>query len=717
MKTLTLTKHSLFTLVLLTIVFSVSATDFTTKKDGKWSKTSIWTSSSYPGDVIDANETVYIYNDVTLDKDIEVKGTLIIASGGSLDGKSKLKIKSGGVVTANGPLSIEKLEANGGSFTANAEVYISEDVKAEDNATIVFSDFVYIKKKLEVKKGSSLTFNDSVYVKEDIKIESATVAFNNGLYAKKDIEIKKNSTVDFSGTIYAKEGVDKIENSTVSITGSFTAKKDMKIDKSAVSVVGTLNCIQDLEIKGSQSSLTIDGSVSVTKDFKNEGDISVESSTSNTGSLYVAGNFNGSTTMTFNRVILKDGWHYISSPITSATTDALLGGAVYSYNESNKSWTAHGTNESLETGKGYDVYYKNEHRTLTFTGTPNTGTVTNNLTYTSNTGDGYHLVGNPYPCAIDWESISGWTKTNVSSTIYIWDDAQQNITTYTTGGASTNGGSAVIPPTMAFFVKLNSVGTGVLKMTEDVKVSDVENFRKRKVIAENMLSLKISGAGYSDETVLRFDPESNKELDILDAEKLFSYNVQVPQIYTRLNDEFPLAVNALSYNDLNTSIPVYFNAKIAGSYMISFDFKNFTLPVNVYLEDRENGTITDLMSGEYSFESTQVENSDRFVLHFVPFNAIENENTEYADSNMVSVEENISKDEDYNVFVDHRNIMINTNLQHATQINVKVFSTGGKMVANENGASSISMQNEKSGIYLVIIESNNSIFREKVFIK
>ena len=47
------------------------------------------------------------------------------------------------------------------------------------------------------------------------------------------------------------------------------------------------------------------------------------------------------------------------------------------------------------------------------------------ITYTSSgtlANDGWNLVGNPFPSTIDWNAASGWTKTNVETSIYITDN-------------------------------------------------------------------------------------------------------------------------------------------------------------------------------------------------------------------------------------------------------------------------------------------------------
>ena len=51
------------------------------------------------------------------------------------------------------------------------------------------------------------------------------------------------------------------------------------------------------------------------------------------------------------------GWHYVSSPITkaSSTSNIFWNAALYSYSESSHSWVAHNANEQLDVMNGYDA--------------------------------------------------------------------------------------------------------------------------------------------------------------------------------------------------------------------------------------------------------------------------------------------------------------------------------------------------------------------------
>ena len=80
---------------------------------------------------------------------------------------------------------------------------------------------------------------------------------------------------------------------------------------------------------------------------------------------------------------------------------------------------------------------------------------------------GWNLVGNPTPSTIDWNASSGWTRTNIDSTIYIWDPSAGG--SYKTwNGTTGNLGNGKIAPFQAFWVKANAASPH-LKAANGVK--------------------------------------------------------------------------------------------------------------------------------------------------------------------------------------------------------------------------------------------------------
>ena len=201
-------------------------------------------------------------------------------------------------------------------------------------------------------------------------------------------------------------------------------------------------------------------------------------------------------------------------------------------------------NVSIIPGKGYSLLLHNigggnpsqsPNNPIIYTGKLNNGPVgtDNNITNTSGTDatlNGFNLVGNPYPCAIDWDAATGWTKTNVNNAIYFFKENQY--ASYV-NGTGTNGGTQYIPSLQGFFVRRNqsAFGTGTLKMDNNVRVHNTTSFYKS--LNSDLLRLKVTGNSFNDETVIRFNDAASSGFDgNMDAYKLFGYK-EAPQFIQR----------------------------------------------------------------------------------------------------------------------------------------------------------------------------------------
>ncbi|MBP9180004.1 MAG: hypothetical protein KBG24_05865, partial [Bacteroidia bacterium] len=111
--------------------------------------------------------------------------------------------------------------------------------------------------------------------------------------------------------------------------------------------------------------------------------------------------------------------------------------------------------------------------TLDYVGQINSGTQTMAVTYTNNGNDpwdGWNFVSNPYPSAIDWNAASGWTKTRISGTIYVWNAESGTYATWN-GSSGTNGmNNGRIAVGQAFWVKATG-SNPVFSMNENVKTA------------------------------------------------------------------------------------------------------------------------------------------------------------------------------------------------------------------------------------------------------
>ena len=139
---------------------------------------------------------------------------------------------------------------------------------------------------------------------------------------------------------------------------------------------------------------------------------------------------------------------------------------VWIFNVSGQGWTAlsdiSGSGTSLVAGQGFLAYVfedtdydgtANLPVNISVSGTENSGSATYPASG-SIAANLWGLAGNPYYSTIDWDDV---TKTNVTSTAYVWDDAA---TAYKSWNGSTGGlTNGLIAPFQGFWVLANGSGS------------------------------------------------------------------------------------------------------------------------------------------------------------------------------------------------------------------------------------------------------------------
>jgi hypothetical protein len=223
--------------------------------------------------------------------------------------------------------------------------------------------------------------------------------------------------------------------------------------------------------------------------------------------------------------------------------------------------------EQLVVGRGYFIYMNNGVYNFDVDGAINKGNITLPVSYTNTgfpAGDGRNLIANPYPSAIDWDAV-GWTKTNMTNTVYVWNPSIYQYATYT-NGVSTYGGSSIIPSSQAFYV-VASGANPVLTITESVKTSALGTFKSGADLPK--VTLKMSNGTYEDETVIVFDESEtahfNKDVDGMKMRSEYGF---VPTLCSVDEMGIEYAINRLSGVD---EIPFIAHASEGGLYRLSVE--------------------------------------------------------------------------------------------------------------------------------------------------
>jgi hypothetical protein len=216
-----------------------------------------------------------------------------------------------------------------------------------------------------------------------------------------------------------------------------------------------------------------------------------------------------------------------------------------------------------------------ENVTLTSNGTINQQTVTVKDWYTpssaylARTGSGsggnhavrgFNLIGNPYPCSIDWNTAyanTGISRVNVTPTIYVFNPRTYQYDTYITSSSSTGTGTGnatnIIASGQGFFIQADTTnasisftenakaatslptGTGLYMGTPNAQVAGTQFMR---------LKLTIDSLNY-DDIALIFNASASPKYDYHEDAAFLPGNGALEGLSSFSEDSVRLAINSL----------------------------------------------------------------------------------------------------------------------------------------------------------------------------
>ncbi len=349
---------------------------------------------------------------------------------------------------------------------------------------------------------------------------------------------------------------------------------------------------------------------------------------------------------TFYRYISgkAEAWHLLSSPVSNQAISGDwtpagkygngTGYDLYAWNEPTNCWiyflnttttvnwkTVH-PESNFVPGRGYLYSVQTNNQTKQYTGFLNNGTrnIPVNASSTDAALKGFNLVGNPYPSAVDWQSATGWSRSNLSAegngyNIWVWNSAAGNYGIINSaGGTGTNGITRYIAPGQGFFVR--AAVTGSMGLTNDARSNGSGNTWLKKSLGNDpsLLAIKITSTASTeyDEIQMYFGAEKEGT----GAAKLFSPVATAPSLYMSY-DQKDFSVRYLTDTASNPEVPVRFMPGESGKYTLTtaFDKNSFSY---VILEDVRLHIFYDLRSNAtYSFNAVKGDDPSRFTVHFV----------------------------------------------------------------------------------------------------
>lgn len=369
----------------------------------------------------------------------------------------------------------------------------------------------------------------------------------------------------------------------------------------------------------------------------NNGSIDLKASQGSYAELLFTGTYSGTGTLTQEQYLVS-GWHLIASPVSNGfnatsngstsglyafNTDAVGGNPSYlpwstSYNETNRGYYARaGSAGNFLTAAGV----------VSVSGTANTSSASRVLNRTAavtsngsanGSGLGWHLIGNPYTCGIDW--FSWWNSTaGINAALYRWDPSLGGGAGAYVSATPSSTGTAIVPPLQGFWIQVSDPNGATLPASTMATHGTLESATFYKQLPPR-LELRIEAIGDSarrDQLVLAHLQGAALAFEgATDAWKL-SNGPGMPNLMAR--DDASGQETSINALDLEAPgvIPVNFrcgtpNEKWAVS--VDGDWAG-----DVILEDRLLGSFTDLRAGAHHFvHAGWTLDESRFRLHYVP---------------------------------------------------------------------------------------------------
>ncbi len=443
----------------------------------------------------------------------------------------------------------------------------------------------------------------------------------------------------------------------------------------------------------------------------------------------------------------SNGWHQTYNNITNATPNTTT--SVRSYVEANSTsgnlnlgWADVTTGTALSAGQGFRAFIRGpisgvatqlgvngnsttqDALTLSLTGLINSGDITppaSSRTY-GGVGRGWNLLGNPYPCAYNfnahYDAAIGTEIANIDPTVYAY-----NSTAGTPGYVSYNASSntsagltdGIIPSGAGFFIQATGTPTFVFKETYKTTVVPVS-------LHKTNISNVEFGIKYSKDTlqgdymVVKMFDGATLNSELYDIKKLKNEDLNLSAYG---EDTIQLTASCIPFIFGETRIKLNVEAAEVGSYKFDFtNMDNFDAGVSVTLLDKYTNKTTNVKANTlYTFEMGPNENQwgkNRFelILNGKATTGINNN----IDGNSSITSTNLS------VYPNPATDLLNINISNANFKNseVVVYNISGAEVLKTNMAANnaqLNIESLSNGVYFVKVSNQNGFNKTVKFVK
>ncbi|MCF8275516.1 MAG: T9SS type A sorting domain-containing protein [Flavobacteriales bacterium] len=235
----------------------------------------------------------------------------------------------------------------------------------------------------------------------------------------------------------------------------------------------------------------------------------------------------------------------------------------------------------------------------------------NGLANTNATGNGWHMVSNPFPSPIQWYAA----PVGFDGQAQKWITSGSYSGTYQAILPSGSPGASMLGSMQGFFIRAQG-GPVNFALDQSYRRLGDPVFYKEEL--SNTFDIVVRTAGFADKTRVRFGDldESNDFDPMLDANKLKARGAQ-PTLQTRIGD-VDYSINSLPIEGHPMTIPMDLFPGVSGDFTFTAEYLDqFTVEAHVYLEDLKEGVIQELtVNPLYAFTADESDDPERFLLHF-----------------------------------------------------------------------------------------------------
>lgn len=452
-----------------------------------------------------------------------------------------------------------------------------------------------------------------------------------------DIVIKSSTNI-WDGTKWSKgtpSASDPIE---------FTGTYDLDTD-----VVGCSCTISN----GANVTIQKERTLTITNEINvNSGTLTFE----NNASLVQINNVTNTGIITYKRIsppIFQKDYLYWSTPVNPqklVDVSPLTTSTKYFGNDG-KQWVVTDRESNMIIGKGYIIRgpanYSNtvkQEYSASFKGVPNNGDLEGELL---KAGD-YNVIGNPYPSALSADALISQNSV-LNGTIYFWTHntpakptptQQYTVDDYAaynlSGGVSAksdpnhsiSGQDNGIKPTgqiaagQAFYV--NVLKDGKVKFNNTMRVGGASNSQffksatsKETVLEKNRIWLNMTNdAGVFKQVLVGYIEGATNDYDIKYDGISFDANPYLDFYSVSNTNNYVIQGRALPFTNSDI-VPLGYRTTVEGNFTISIDEVDGEMNNQaIYVEDKTTGTIHDLRTGNYTFNTGAGTFTDRLVLRY-----------------------------------------------------------------------------------------------------